>query len=149
MGDLSISLIITAIVLSLSLILVFIDIEYREIPDSVSLLALVLSFFILLPDIQQTIEVIKNGLIFMGAITLLRFLVSFIMDREAMGEGDIIVAGIIGSLLGGIGGLKAIFFAALFALPINAYSKYKLGTEEVAFVPFLFIGLFVQYFVEF
>ena len=52
----------------------------------------------------------------MGGFALLRMLVSFLLNKEAMGEADIIIAGIIGAILGVKLALAAIYISAIIAL---------------------------------
>ena len=65
----------------------------------------------------------------------------FFLNKEAMGEGDIIVAGTMGALLGFPGFLYALFIAAIVALVPSLLAK----DTQVPFVPFLIIGTFIAY----
>lgn len=123
-------------VFSLLLALVVIDFTYMEIPDSLNLLALALA--ILNPDIIGSFQ---NALLAAGGMTLLRYYLSFFINKEAMGEGDIIVAGTMGGLLGFPGFLYALFIAAIVALIPSLLTK----DTQVPFVPFLIIGTFIAY----
>lgn len=80
----------------------------------------------------------------MGAFSLLRFLVSFLTKKEAMGEADIIIAGIIGALLGVKLGCAAIYLSAVLALIVFIILK-KRGIE-LPFIPFLASGLIIAWF---
>ena len=71
------------------LALSMIDFDYKAVPDSLNLLALTLSFF----SSINILDNFTNALILMGGMSLIRFYVSYFIKREAMGEGDIIVAG--------------------------------------------------------
>ena len=61
-----------------------------------------------------------------------------------MGEADIIIAGIIGAVLGVKLGLGAIYLSAVIALPIFLIVGKK--GYELPFIPFLAIGLYTTWF---
>jgi len=123
-------------VFALLLALVMIDFKYMEIPDNLNLLALALA--IVSPTF---IDSIQNALLAVGGMTLLRYYLSFFINKEAMGEGDIIVAGTMGALLGFPAFLYALFIAAIVALIPSLLAK----NTQVPFVPFLIIGTFISY----
>ena len=128
------------------LALTMIDIDYKAVPDSLNLLALTLSIFSS-PDI---IENLKNALILMGGMSAIRFYVSYFIKREALGEGDIIVAGTMGGLLGIKLSLIAIFVASFIALFPSLYQRVSKKEFELPFVPFLALATFiVWYFNDF
>ena len=97
-------------VFTLLLALVMIDFKYMEVPDSLNLLALALA--IITPTILDSLQ---DALLATGGLTLLRYYLSYFLNKEAMGEGDIIVAGTMGALLG-----FPLFFYALFLSAILA-----------------------------
>jgi prepilin signal peptidase PulO-like enzyme (type II secretory pathway) len=106
-----------------------------EIPDNLNLLALALSVVTPL-----FLDAIQDALLAVGGMTLLRYYLSFFLDREAMGEGDIIVAGTMGALLGFPAFLYALFIAAIVAMIpslINtiiskmSYKKYSLKLKKL------------------
>jgi len=124
------------IVFTLLLALVMIDFKYMEIPDNLNLLALALA--VVSPTILDSLQ---DALLAVGGMTLLRYYLSFFINKEAMGEGDIIVAGTMGALLGFPGFLYALFIAALVAIVPSLVAK----DTQVPFVPFLIIGTFIAY----
>ncbi len=124
------------VVFTLLLALVMIDFKYMEIPDNLNLLALALA--VISPDILGSFQ---NALLAVGGMTLLRYYLSFFLNKEAMGEGDIIVAGTMGALLGFPGFLYALFISAIVALVPSLMAK----DTAVPFVPFLIIGTFIAY----
>jgi len=134
------------IVFSLFLALSMIDFDYKAVPDSLNLLALTLSFF----TNSNIIENFTNALILMGGISLIRYYVSFIIKKEAMGEGDVIFAGSMGALLSIKLSLLAIFIASFIAIFPSLYNRIFKKDLELPFIPFLAIGTFiVWYFDEF
>lgn len=136
---------LVSIVFVLFLALSVIDIHHQEVADSINLSALSIAFIHAAPNYLEIVDSFKNGLLLAGGFTLLRFYLSYILKKEAMGEGDIIIAATIGSLLGIKLSLLAIFLAALLALPIALVLKKK--TERIPFIPFLSLGTFISYFV--
>jgi len=127
---------IVFLVFAMLLVLIIIDIEYLAIPDNINLLALTLAF--IQPNFLETFQ---NALMAMGGLSLLRFYLSYILNKEAMGEGDIIVAGTMGALLG-----FPLFFYALFLSAILAIIPSLLAKDRVVpFVPFLAIATFIVY----
>lgn len=125
-------------VFTLLLALVMIDFKYMEIPDSLNLLALALA--IITPTILESIQ---DALLAAGGLTLLRYYLSYFINREAMGEGDIIVAGTMGGLLG-----FPLFFYALFLSAILAIIPSLMAQnaeKAVPFVPFLAIATLIVY----
>ncbi|MDD2382586.1 MAG: prepilin peptidase [Sulfurospirillaceae bacterium] len=125
---------IFALLLALSLI----DLRYKAVPDTLSLPALFLSFFVGSPLVS-----FQNALLFMGGFTLLRFSISSIMKKEVMGEADIIIAGIIGALLGIKLGCSSIYLSAIIAL--IAFVIVRKKGYELPFIPFLSLGLFITW----
>jgi len=123
-------------VFTILLALVMIDFKYMEIPDNLNLLALALA--VVTPNI---LGAFTDALLAVGGMTLLRYYLSFFLNKEAMGEGDIIVAGTMGALLGFPGFLYALFIAAIVALVPSLMAK----NTQVPFVPFLIIGTFIAY----
>jgi len=123
-------------VFTLLLALTMIDFKYMEVPDNLNLLALALS--VLTPLFLDSIH---DALLAAGGLTLLRYYLSFFLNKEAMGEGDIIVAGTMGALLG-----FPLFFYALFLSAILAIIPSLVARDKaVPFVPFLAMATFIVY----
>jgi leader peptidase (prepilin peptidase)/N-methyltransferase len=121
---------------------------------------------------EDILAAIKDALILMGAFAALRYYVSYYISIkeeryiknllksapwlkvyvpkyitiEAMGEGDIIIAGILGALLGIKLSIVAIFLAALIALPASLIQKAIKGDNELPFIPFLALGGYLSLF---
>ncbi len=127
---------IVFVVFALLLALVMIDFKYMAIPDNLNLLALALA--VISPNILGSLH---DALLAAGGLTLLRYYLSFFLNKEAMGEGDIIVAGTMGALLG-----FPLFFYALFLSAILAIVPSLMAKERaVPFVPFLAMATFIVY----
>ncbi|MEA3383334.1 MAG: prepilin peptidase [Campylobacterota bacterium] len=125
---------LVSFVFAFLVVLSAIDIDFHEIPDSINLLALTLAFFTI-----DFIDSLHGALVVAGTLALLRFYVSYIFKKEAMGEGDIIIGATMGALLGYELGLLALFLTPLLSIPFGL--KYK----ELPFVPFLSFSAFVVY----
>lgn len=123
-------------VFCLLLALVMIDFKYMEVPDSLNLLALALAVIGL-----HVLDAMQNALLAAGGVALLRYYLSYILDKEAMGEGDIIVAGTMGAILGFPYFFYALFLSALLAIVPSLMARDKM----VPFVPFLAIATFIVY----
>ena len=135
------SALILSIIFSLLLSLSIIDLKYKAVPDQLSLLALALSIIYS----YEILDNFKYALLFMGGFSALRFYVSYFIKQEAMGEADIIIAGIIGALLQVKLGVFAIFLSSFIALPIFVVVGKK---YELPYIPFLAIALFVTWYFD-
>ncbi len=131
--------IITGLVFALLLGLSVIDFRYKAVPDSLNLSALTLALFAS-PDL---IANLINALLFAGGFSLLRFYVSYILKKEALGEADIMIAATIGAMVGLKLGAVAIFLSAIIALPVFIIIREK--DYEVPYIPFLALALFIVY----
>lgn len=119
-----------------------IDFKYKAVPTSLLYVSLILAIiYSLLFDFN--LEGLKGAAIYALSFWLLRFLVSKFLKREAMGEADIYIAAVIGAILGVKMPLLAIYLAAVFTLPAFLIAHKK--GYELAFVPFLTLGLLVTY----
>jgi len=133
---------IFALLLALSMI----DIDYKAVPDSLNLLTLTIAFFSS-PDIIENFE---NALLLIGGMSLIRWYSSFIFKTETMGEGDIVLSGTIGALLGIKFSIIAIIISSFIAIPFALYFRRYKKDYEIPFIPFLVVGTFlVWYFLDF
>ena len=132
------------------IVLSFIDLKYKAVPDYLLILIIVLSLFI--PETS-----FSTLLIFAGGAFFLEFFVSFYIqnikskilkdpsleDQKALGEGDIPIFASIGAVLGIKLGISALFLSSIFAI-IPAIINMKLKKDmETPFIPFLSLGFFV------
>jgi leader peptidase (prepilin peptidase)/N-methyltransferase len=125
-----------AALLTLSLI----DFKERMVPDSINLLAF--AFALVQPDV---VTALAFGCMAAGGLFLIGVLSSLIARREAMGGGDVVVAGTMGALLGFPLFFIALFLTALLAL-IPAYYNRKYGDDKgIPFIPFLTIATLITY----
>ena len=130
---------IASLVFALLFGLSIIDFRYKAVPDSLNLAALSLAMF----SSDMIVDNFINALLFAGGFSLLRFYVSFIVKKEALGEADIMIAATIGAMVGVQLGLVCIFLSAIIALPVFMIVKNR--DLEIPFIPFLSIALFLVY----
>lgn len=142
----------------LLIVLSFIDLKYKAVPDYLLLLVLVLSFF---TTNFSIIESFKNAFLFSGAVVLLNFVVTFyiqniksrilkdetLKEQVALGEGDIPIIAMIAVILGATGGVFAIFLGAFFAIIPSIYSNILKKDIQTPFIPYLVLGFLTEYFL--
>ncbi|MCL9819393.1 prepilin peptidase [Helicobacter colisuis] len=123
-------------------VLSVIDWQFLEIPDSLNFLNLALaicfggffgeSFFVE----KLFAESCLNALLFMGFASFLRLFIGSLLQKEVMGEGDIVVFGTLGASLGVLLGGLSIVIGSCYGLIWILLSKKSM----LPFVPFLFLG---------
>lgn len=138
----------------------FIDFEYKAVPDYLLLIVFILAFWTTSFNI---LDAFKFAFLFAGAFILLNFIITFyiqniksrilkdesLQEQEALGEGDIPIVASIGIVLGVEAGIVAIFLAAVFAIIPAIYSSISKKDIETPFIPYLSLGLIVEYFFNF
>jgi len=146
-------LIVTIALFYTLIVLSFIDLKYKAVPDYLLIIAVILT--VIVGDLM-------NILIFAGGFALLELVVTFYIQnikakitknkdletQSALGEGDIPIAGVIGGLLGIQLGITAILFGAIIALIPALYNLFFKKEIETPFIPFLTLGLFIVYMTE-
>lgn len=133
----------TVFVLLLSLSVI--DFYYKMVPDSLNLSALTLAIISAYSLPMLAVNLV-NALIFAGAFSLLRFYISFVIKKEAMGEADIMIAAAMGALLGVELTLAAIFVSAVLALPAMLLLRNETDeSKQVPFIPFLAMATWIVY----
>ena len=138
-----------ALSFSFLLALSVIDFYIKMVPDSLNLLAMSTAIIAAM-SLQGFVLNFQNALLFMGGFAMLRFYLSYFMKREALGEGDLMVAGTMGAMVGVQLGLMAIFVSALLALPVMLIMRNETDESKmVPYVPFLAMALFIVYIFDF
>jgi len=133
------------------LVITFIDIDHRIIPDVISLpgiaIGLAASFLPgLLSPLDSVIGILAGG----GSLFLVAWGYELITHREGMGGGDIKLLAMIGAFMGWKGVLFTIFVASLtgtlagLALMLRREGGMKLA---VPFGPFLAVGAIAYLFI--
>ena len=138
----SLEFILIALIFSFLISLAIIDLKYKAIPESLAILVLLMAFYY-----QITQVIYFDAFILMGFFYTMRLIVSFLLKQESMGEGDIIIAGVIGSILGVSSSVYAVLVACMVAIPFAMILR-KRGDLQTPFVPFLTFGLIAVYFYE-
>ena len=147
-------LIVTIALFYTLIVLSFIDLKYKAVPDYLLIVTVILT--IIVGDLM-------NILIFAGGFALLELVVTFYIQnvkakitknkdletQSALGEGDIPIAGVIGGLLGLHLGISAIFLATLLGLSLSIYNLLSKKEIETPFIPFLSLGLFITFITGF
>jgi len=132
-----------ALTFDLLLALSAIDYRYKMVPDSLNLGALTVAVFSV-TSLESLGYNVTNALLFAGGFSLLRFYISYIIKKEAMGEADIMIAGTMGALLGIKLGLVAVFLGAVLALPALLLTRDETDeSKELPFIPFLAMGCWI------
>ena len=147
-------LIVTIALFYTLIVLSFIDLKYKAVPDYLLIIAVILTVIV-----GDLIDI----LIFAGGFVLLELVITFYIQnvkakitknkdletQSALGEGDIPIAGVIGGLLGLHLGISAIFLATLLGLSLSIYNLLSKKEIETPFIPFLSLGLFITFITGF
>ena len=148
------------VVFYLLIVLSFIDLNYKAVPDYLLVMIFFASLFaVYFNENMEFISAFKNGLIYAGGFIILDFLLSFyiqnikykmtqdesLKEQKALGEGDIPIVFVIGVLLGLKAGFMAIFLAALLAIMPSIYNIIFKKEIETAFIPYLSLGFFIEF----
>ena len=137
----------TLIIAGLVFIIFISDFKYMIILDSPLVVSAILililrAYFNGLKDMGVSL---LSGLILFLVMLLIAFLGSKLFKREALGGGDIKLAGIIGIILGLKLGLVAIILSSLLALPYAAGAMMLNKDSEVPFGPFLISSMAIVF----
>lgn len=133
----------------------FIDIDFCEIPDSISLggLAFGLAISAIFPAIFDTnlrgvsfLSSLIGALV--GGLTIYAMGIfgKILFKKEAMGGGDVKLMAMIGSFLGWKLVLVAFFIAPIFGAAVGLFLKMKEGRETIAYGPYLSLAAIVAMF---
>ena len=142
------------------IVLSFIDLKYKAVPDYLLLISLSIALAYIF---TYSIENIVTIFIFAGAIVLLEMFVTFyiqnikykivgdenLKEQKSLGEGDVPIFAIIGGLLGVQLGIVAIFLSAILAIIPSIINILIKKEQEIPFIPFLSLGLIIVYLGDF
>ena len=137
------SLMLMASFLSL-LVSSIVDLKYKAITYIMNVLPVTFAIF----SSANILENFTNALLFAGGGVFIRDYVSAFINKEAMGDGDILVFATMGAILGIKLSLMAIFLGAIFAIFPSIYNRLANKDLELPFIPFLSLGLFVVWLFE-
>ena len=140
---------------SVLIVVSFIDLKIREIPDEITLsgIALGLALSALYPGLlggsarfpaflNSLLGVIAGG----GSIYVLGFLGEFIFKKEAMGGGDVKLMAMIGAFLGWKLAIFTFFLAPVFGSIVGIIVKIKRGEDIIPYGPHLSLAAVVALF---
>ncbi len=127
----------------------FVDIDFRIIPDEVSIGGIVVGLLasILFPQVHHVathllglraslLGIVVGG----GALWILGLVGDFIFKKESMGGGDIKLLAMVGSFLGWQAALLALPLASLFGAVVGIIIKLRTKESVIAFGPYLALG---------
>lgn len=125
-------------------VVTFIDLEHKIIPDSITLPGIVIgfiaSFFIpQLGWLNSLIGIVGGG----GSLLLIAYGYELVAKKEGMGGGDVKLLAMMGAFLGWKGVIFIVFTASLIGSVIGVglmLAKNKDGTLAIPFGPFLASG---------
>ncbi|MBI5749849.1 MAG: prepilin peptidase [Nitrospinae bacterium] len=127
------------------IIIAFIDLEYKIIPDVITLPGIIIGLTISLTMPNITLLNSIKGLLLGGGL----FYAIAILSRGGMGGGDIKLIAMVGSFLGWKNVLLTIFLGSLFGSIVGIVLiilKKKNRKDMVPFGPFLSLGAIVSIF---
>ncbi len=142
--------------LGFTIILVMISVflsDFKEmiILDSTLIVGIVLSYIFIFLDLGWRQGIYKSFLYGVFAFVLM-FLIKVLGDaffkRESLGGGDIKLAFLMGSILPYNLFLIALVLGSTSALPYALYVALSKKTNELAYGPFLVLGLFITFFFQ-
>lgn len=134
------------IFVSALIVISFIDLDYRTIPDKISLsgvvVGLIASLFLPIRWYESFLGVIVGG----GVILVVGYVGAWVFKKEAMGGGDVKLMAMVGAFLGWKLALLTIFLASLIGAVIGIIFKFLTGEDYIPFGPFLSIGAVISLF---
>ena len=130
---------------SAGIIIFFIDLYYKIIPDKISipLIAIGLIFSLLKQSDYEIWSALGGAAAGFAFFYLLALAVSHSLKKEALGGGDIKFIAAIGAFVGTYGVLFTIFISAALAISAVIISG-KDRSQQIPFGPFLILGAFIQ-----
>ena len=134
----------TIILLALLLYASVIDIKTREVPDSISVLLLILGF------VDTDIERLPSMLLGMALVFLPQFISALINPSKALGGADIKISSSAAFLIGAQRGLFALIVGltlSVVTVPIIRKVRKRPKDQPFPLIPFLSIGIVAGYFI--
>ena len=142
--------IITIGLFSVLLTIFMADVKYHLIPDSLQFVFLVLALCYHL--VQAASWLMLGSFIVSGILVMLPILILYLITRgRGMGFGDVKLAFVIGFLLGTIPGWIALYIGFIAGSVVGVallITKKKKLQSQIAFCPFLIIGIVLSVFYQ-
>jgi leader peptidase (prepilin peptidase)/N-methyltransferase len=129
------------------LFLSFVDLDYRILPDKVTLPGIVVGLIVapltgLTTFPESLIGVLAAG----GALYLIALAGTAVFGKESMGGGDIKLAAMLGAFLGWRGAIVFLFVAFLVGAVVGVVAlavRRSEGDHTIPFGPFIALGAFI------
>lgn len=153
--NISLDYLIYAALISALIIISFIDLQYRIIPDELSLGGLILGLILsgLYPSLHGQTSMIAGfkssffGILVGGvSIYLIGLFGAVIFKKEAMGGGDIKLLAFIGAFLGWKLTLLTFFVAPILGSIVGVPLKFIKKQDTISYGPFLSLAAFISIF---
>lgn len=138
------------ILVSLLVIITFIDIDHYIIPDGIIIFGIVTALILNIVGMGAPIkDSVIGSVICGGGMLLLIHIIEFIVKKEVMGGGDIKLFAMVGLFLGVKGGLLTIilsvYVGAIYGVGTIIYSKIKNKeyNSMIPYGPFISVGALI------
>ena len=145
-------LVVAAYLSTVFLIIFFIDLDFRIIPDSLTLSGIVIGFLVSfipgmpIKPVDSLIGLVAGGLLFLAIAEA----GDRIFKKESMGGGDIKLAAMLGAFLGWKNVLLLLVIASLLGsiigIALLARAKNKESARTIPFGPFLVVAGLVTFY---
>ncbi len=139
------------VLISLLIIITFIDIDYYIIPDSIIIFGSIFAVLFNLTNKGISIrDSIISGLVCSGGMLILIILIELVVKKEVMGGGDIKLFFMIGLFLGLKLGfltiLLSVYVGSFYGIGTIIYSKIKKQeyNSMIPYAPFISIGAIIS-----
>lgn len=143
-GEFSLELLLSLIFITVFLVEIISDIYYKQVIDRAWLIGLIPMIIIRIIQDQFLIHLFSASVLFVSLV-IIAYMGKWLFKKEALGGGDIKIYLFIGFVIPIFQGLLSLFLAAFFGLIYALIVKVKAG-KEMAFIPMIFLGVFITYF---
>ncbi len=134
------------------IVVVFIDIEHRVIPDIFSIpgifAGMIFSAFFLSTAVgfsgERFIASLLGVFTGAGSMFLMGFLGELAFHRQALGGGDIKLMAMIGAFIGWKLVLLVFFMAPVLGVGFALFARLKKGDKEIPYAPYLALGALIS-----
>tara|TARA_B100000029_G_C17308095_1_gene863313 strand:- start:131 stop:877 length:747 start_codon:yes stop_codon:yes gene_type:complete len=117
------------------LVIIFTDYNDFIIPLELNVLMLLCCLFFHIYNQSDITNYIFSMFLLSGYFLILMFAMNYLLKKDSMGYGDIILIGIIGLWLGLINGLIVIFLSSIFSIIYWTFLKFKNRIDNIV-LPF-------------
>ncbi len=138
--------------LAILVAIIFIDIDFRIIPDELNLIGFITGIiYVYFRKDFSLIDALLGAFVGAGFLWVIAYIYEKTRGIEGLGFGDVKMMAFLGTFLGWFGSLFTIFFASLIGAIVGITAAYVLkakdkGKFEIPFGPFLALGAIVYIF---